>query len=117
MNATRKKGVSKERSKSEADEVPLEVSAPPREDVTLGGTLRAIRKGDELSQNDFAAKLDLSAQKLCDIEKGRRSVSPKRAAGWARTLGQSEAQFVRLALQAKVDQGGLKFMVQVAPLE
>jgi len=47
------------------------------------------------------------------IEKARRSLSPARAAEFARVLGYGEAQFVRLALQAQLDAAGLPYRVSV----
>lgn len=81
--------------------------------LTLGGHLRAIRNGEQTTLAEFAGRLDVSRQNLCDVEHGRRSVSPARAADWARALGYSEAQFVRLALQDQVSQAGLNFRVSV----
>jgi hypothetical protein len=54
---------------------------------------------------------------LCDIEKGRKSVSPERASRFARELGYSEEQFVRLALQQLVEVAGLKFQVVLNPIK
>lgn len=82
--------------------------------LTLGDLLRAIRLGEEQSQTDLANRLEISRSHLCDIEKGRKSVAPGRAAQFARVLGYSEAQFVRLALQALVEEAGLDFRVQLA---
>ncbi len=82
--------------------------------LTLGGLLESIRLGEEMSQAEFARKLRISASHLCDIEKGRKVVSPERAARFARILGRSEPQFVRLALQELVDEAGLKLTVDVA---
>jgi len=81
--------------------------------LTFGGFLRAIREGEEETLARFAGRLGVSRQNLCDIEQGRRSVSPARAAGWAQVLGYSEAQFVRLALQDQVAQAGLNLKVSV----
>jgi transcriptional regulator with XRE-family HTH domain len=81
--------------------------------LTLGMLLTAIREGEEMSQTDFAAELGISRSHLCDIEKGRKTVSPARAAQFARTLGYGEKQFVRLALQQLVDQAGLGLSVHV----
>jgi len=50
---------------------------------------------------------------LCGLEKGRKSVSLTRAVQLAKTLGYSEKQFVRLALQELVDEAGLKLVVKV----
>jgi transcriptional regulator with XRE-family HTH domain len=66
-----------------------------------------------MSQVDFAAHLGISRSHLCDIEKGRKTLSVSRAARFAKTLGYSEAQFVRLALQALVEESGLKLKVRV----
>ena len=82
--------------------------------LTFGDLLAAIREGEELSLSAFAAQLGTTAAKICDIEKGRRGVSPERAAAWAKLLGYSEAQFVKLALQAQLDAADLAFEVAVS---
>lgn len=82
--------------------------------LTLRGLLESIRLGEELSQATFAKTLGISASHLCDIEKGRKVVSPERAARFAKILGRSQQQFVRLALQELVDEAGLKMRVDIA---
>ena len=82
--------------------------------LTLGELIASIRLGEEVPQVEFARRLNISRSHLCDIEKGRKTLSPKRAARFARILGYSEAQFVRLALQDLVNEAGLKLSVQVA---
>jgi transcriptional regulator with XRE-family HTH domain len=81
--------------------------------LTFGGLIEAMRQAEEMSQVEFAKKLGISKQHLCDIEKGRKFVSPERAAKFARILGHSERSFVTLALQDIVNQGGLKLKVNV----
>lgn len=81
--------------------------------LTLGNLLAAIRQGEEESLAVFSAKLGISRAHLCDIEHGRKAVSVKRAALFAETLGYSQAQFVRLALQDLVDEAELHFTVRV----
>ena len=81
--------------------------------LTLGGLLESIRVGEEMSQSAFAKKLGVSPSHLCDIEKGRKVVSPERAARFAKILGRSREQFVRLSLQELVDEAGLKMKVNV----
>ena len=81
--------------------------------LTFGGLIEAMRQAEEMSQVEFAKKLGVSKQHLCDIEKGRKFVSPERAAKFARILGHSERSFVALALQDIVNQGGLKLKVNV----
>lgn len=81
--------------------------------LTLGKLVVSIRKGEEINQTDFAQKLGISKSHLCDIERDRKNVSPERAARFARLLGYSEAQFVRLALQGLLDKEKIHFMVSV----
>ena len=81
--------------------------------VTLGKFLEAVRRGEELTQPAFARTLGISKSHLNDIEKGRKAVSPERAARFAKELGYSEARLVKLALQDLVDRGGLKLQVEV----
>jgi len=81
--------------------------------LTFGGHLAAIRKGEEMTLDAFAKLLGVSRQHLCDIEKGRRRVSPERAAKWARVLGYSETTMVQLALQYMIEEAGLKMKVSV----
>ncbi|MCW5969715.1 MAG: helix-turn-helix transcriptional regulator [Blastocatellales bacterium] len=81
--------------------------------LTFGGALSALRESDGLSLSEFAELLGISRSHLCDIERGRRAVSPERAARFARALRQHEAQFVRLALQDQIRAAGLNLKVDV----
>ncbi|MDP2602325.1 MAG: helix-turn-helix transcriptional regulator [Deltaproteobacteria bacterium] len=82
-------------------------------ELTFGGLIEAMRQSEEMSQVDFAKKLGISKQHLCDIEKRRKFVSSERAAKFAKIVGHSEKSFVALALQDIVNQGGLKLKVSV----
>jgi len=81
--------------------------------MTLGGMLWSLRVCDEISQTEFARRLGVSRSHLCDVEKGRKLVSPERAAAWAKVLGFPETVFVKLALQQQLDKAGVKMSVQV----
>jgi transcriptional regulator with XRE-family HTH domain len=81
--------------------------------VTLGKFLEAVRLGEAMTQPEFAARLGISKSHLNDIEKGRKSLSPDRAARFADVLGYSQARLVKLALQDLVNRGGLKLHVDV----
>jgi transcriptional regulator with XRE-family HTH domain len=81
--------------------------------VTLGRFLEAVRQGEEMTQPQFAKKLGISKSHLNDIEKGRKALSPDRAARFAKILGYSQARLVKLALQDLVDRGGLRLHVDV----
>jgi len=81
--------------------------------MTLGGMLWSLRMCDEISQSEFARTLGVSRSHLCDVEKGRKVVSPERAAAWAKVLGFPATVFVKLALQEQLDKAGVKMNVQV----
>jgi transcriptional regulator with XRE-family HTH domain len=81
--------------------------------LTLGKLIWAIRQSDDTSQVDFAAKLKITKQHLCDIEHARKGVSPKLAAKYATILGYSKEQFIRLALQDLLDRDGLNVEVEI----
>ncbi len=81
--------------------------------LTLGRAIESVRKSEELTQLNCAKKLRVSKSHLCDVEKGRKTVSPVRAAKWARILGYPESVFVRLAIQAELDAAGLKYKVEI----
>lgn len=82
--------------------------------LTIGRMIASIRLGEEMTLEAFAKKLKISRSHLCDIEKGRKGVSVERAAFFAKTLGYSQVQFVRFALQDEVERAGLKMKVDVA---
>jgi transcriptional regulator with XRE-family HTH domain len=81
--------------------------------LTLGKAIESVRKSEDLSQDECAKKLGVSKSHLCDVEKGRKTVSPERAAKWARVLGYPESVFVRLAIQGELDAAGLKYKVEI----
>jgi transcriptional regulator with XRE-family HTH domain len=83
------------------------------EKLTLGGLILSIRKGEEMSQIEFAELIGVSKQYLCDVEHQRRIVSPKAAISFATKLGYSTDQFVRLCLQDIVDREGINLIVNV----
>jgi transcriptional regulator with XRE-family HTH domain len=81
--------------------------------LILGSLIESIRLGEEMSQTAFARKLGVSPSHLCDIEKGRKVVGPERAARFAKILGRSQEQFVRLSLQELIDEAGLQMRVNI----
>ena len=82
--------------------------------MTLGDMIWSLRSCHEISQSEFAKTLGVSRSHLCDVEKGRKVVSPERAAAWAETLGFPPTVFVKLALQEQLDRAGVKMSVEVA---
>jgi transcriptional regulator with XRE-family HTH domain len=96
--------------KSEAMKLLEKLAGGP---LTLGRAVESIRKGKDLSQDECAKKFGVSKSHLCDVEEGRKTVSPERAAKWARVLGCPESVLVRLTLQAELDAAGLKYKVDI----
>lgn len=81
--------------------------------LTLGSLLLSIRQGEEMTQIEFAKLLGVSKQYLCDLEHERRFASPKSAAAYAKILGYSSRQFVRLCLQDILNRDGLNLIIAV----
>ncbi|MCM0604453.1 MAG: helix-turn-helix transcriptional regulator [Xanthomonadaceae bacterium] len=81
--------------------------------LTFGNAIEALRGRDELTQIGLAKRLGLSKQYVCDIEKGRRLVSPEQAARFAKAFGHPEIVLVQLALQDSIRDSGLKLKVSV----
>jgi transcriptional regulator with XRE-family HTH domain len=83
-------------------------------EFTLSGLVESLRLCEELSQVEFAKKLKISPSHLCDIERGRKVISPERAAHFAKVLGMSPELFVSLSLQEIVNNLGLNLTVTVS---
>lgn len=83
------------------------------EKLSFGNLISSIRLGEEITQVEFAKMLGVSRQYLCDVEHSRRGVSIATAAEWAKKLGYSTDQFVRLTIQDELDKSKLKLVVHV----
>ena len=83
--------------------------------LTFGEALESYRLGEEISQSDMARRIGISAQSLCDIEKGRRIPAPKRAAKIAQVIGEPEMFWIKLALQDSLRRENLNFNVSLSP--
>jgi transcriptional regulator with XRE-family HTH domain len=81
--------------------------------LTFGAAVEGLRVGEGFSQVEFARKLGVSRQYLCDVEKGRRVVGLEQAARFAKAFGHPPTILVRLALQDAVRASGLKLKVSV----
>lgn len=79
--------------------------------LTVAGFLSSWRESEEMSQSEFAKKLGISVQSLCDLEKGRRIPSPSRAASIAKKMGYPEIALVTLAVRDSLYAEGFKFKV------
>ena|SRR3989338_1807949 len=79
--------------------------------MTFGRFLISWRESEEMTQAQFAKKLDLSPANLCDLEQGRRIPSPVRAKKIAKRLGLPEKGLIALALQDALYDEGLRYAV------
>lgn len=82
--------------------------------LTFGMAVESMRVGFEISQTAFAKKIGVSRQYLCDIEKGRRLVSPEQAVKFAKAFKHPPVVFVQLAIQDSIRSAGLNFKVSVS---
>lgn len=81
--------------------------------MTFGRFVKAFRESDNISQADYAKMLKLTRANLCDIEKGRRFVSPMLAAKLAKAMGVSEAAMIQLTLEDQLRKGRLHYKVEL----
>jgi transcriptional regulator with XRE-family HTH domain len=81
--------------------------------LTLAKALKAWREADNVSQIQFAKKLGISVQSLCDLEKGRRIPTPVRAAKIAKKLGLPEMPMIQLSLRDSLFADGFKMNVKL----
>jgi transcriptional regulator with XRE-family HTH domain len=82
--------------------------------LTFGWALWSHRKCEEMTQKEFAKILGITPASLCDLERGRRIPSIKRAAGIARSIGMPEKTWVKLAIQDMLRAADLEYTVSVA---
>ncbi len=83
--------------------------------LTVGEMLRTWRVTEELSLKAFGKKIGMSVANLCDIEKGRKGVSPEKAEQIAGAIGVPAALFIRLSIQESLRAAGLKYTVEIKP--
>ncbi len=81
--------------------------------LSIGDAVNAARLSAELSQAELGERVGVSRSYICDLEKGRKPISPRKAAAIAKALGMVEAVFVKLAIQDTVDRSGLNYTVSV----
>ncbi len=105
--------MSTKKSKSMTEKTLAALEGISKKKLTIGNLLWAIRESEEVSLAAFSKKLGVSRQYLCDLEHGRRTLSVKMAAQFAKKLGESPVQFVRLTIQEEVERLGLHLNIQV----
>jgi transcriptional regulator with XRE-family HTH domain len=81
--------------------------------LTLGSHVASIRQGEGWNQSQLADLLGVSRQFICDLEHGRRNLSPKMAEEFAIKLGYSPRQFVKLCVQQMFEKQGLHYQIDL----
>lgn len=81
--------------------------------LTFGMFVRAMRTTLGLSQTAMARKLGLSRGTLCDIEKGRQSVSITLAKKIAKKAGFSETVAIKTCIQDQLNKAKVKLHVEL----
>lgn len=82
--------------------------------LTFGEALESYRLGEEISLAEMSKKIGISSQSLCDIEKGRRIPTPKRAAKIAQLIEEPESFWIKLALQDELRKNNLNYKVSLS---
>jgi transcriptional regulator with XRE-family HTH domain len=83
--------------------------------LRIGEFIHAWRTSEEMSLKDFGGRVGMSVANLCDIEKGRKGVSPEKAEQIAKAIGVPPALLIRLAIEESLRAAGLKYSVEVKP--
>src|SRR5688572_19522222 len=83
--------------------------------LTIGELIHTWRVSEEASLKDFGKLIGMSVANLCDIEKGRKGVSPEKAEQIAKAIGVPPALLVRLSIEESLRAAGLKYSVEVKP--
>ena len=81
--------------------------------LSLGALIASIRKGEGWSLAEMAKRLKVTRAHVAAIEHGK-PVAPQTAARYAKVLGYSQEQFVRLSLQDAVHRARLPYKVDVS---
>ncbi|MEY3901862.1 MAG: hypothetical protein RL189_1168 [Pseudomonadota bacterium] len=81
--------------------------------MTIAKLLKTLRENESLTLEEFAQRLGISKQHLCDIEKGRKVVLATRAAQFALLLGEPPAFFIQTALEEEFRKSGIKIKIKV----
>jgi transcriptional regulator with XRE-family HTH domain len=83
--------------------------------LTMGEFLRTWRETEELTLKEFGKLLGISISNLCDIEKGRKGVSPEKADKIAKALDVPPPLLIRLSIEDSLRAAGLNYEIEVNP--
>ncbi len=83
--------------------------------LTVGEVLHTWRISEETSLREFGKLVGMSVANLCDIEKGRKGVSPQKAEQIAKAIGVPSTLLIRLSIEESLHAAGLNYRVEIKP--
>ena len=83
--------------------------------LTVREFLHTWRISEEMSLADFGKLVGMSVANLCDIEKGRKGVSPEKAEQIAKAIGVPCPILIRLSIEESLRAAGLRYTVEIKP--
>lgn len=84
-------------------------------ELTVGEFLRTWRESESMSLKEFGKLVGMSVSNLCDVEKGRKGISPEKADKIARTIDVPPSLLIRLSIESSLRAAGLHYSVDVKP--
>lgn len=81
--------------------------------LTASLAIQSFRMAKDLSQSALAKKINVARNVICDLEKGRRIVTPELALKIARTLKIDEDILLTLVFQETLNKLGKKRIVEL----
>ena len=82
--------------------------------MSFGEMLASHRESEGVTLQEFASRLGMNRQRVCDYEKGRKFPSPEMAWKMGELLGYSGPQFARRAIEEALARNGILASVTIA---
>src|ERR1700730_489855 len=83
--------------------------------ATIAEFIHTWRTSEEMTLKEFGKKIGMSVANLCDIEKGRKGVSPEKAHQIGLVIGVPPALLVKMAVEEQLSAAGLSYTVELEP--
>ncbi len=84
--------------------------------ATIGEFIRTWRISEGMTLKGFGKKIGISVANLCDIEKGRKGVSPEKAHEIGLAIGVRPALLVKMAVEEQLAVADLSYAVELEPV-
>jgi len=87
-----------------------------RKRLTFGEQLKNLRLQQDCSLTEFARRIGISAANLCDLERGRKTPSPRRALAIAKILRIKPDGLLALTIEEILRKENVRFKVSLEPV-